>query len=208
MKKLIFLLAVSAFTINTYAGDKFQLGVKAGFNSTHFTTDNYDPTGVTISNVAEDAKSGYSLGVYGRLPITERLRFQPELYYISKNGSSDFTRNNVFTESDIEIQAWDIPLLLNYSIINLKVADIYVIGGPAISFLGNPLTTNLNENYKSAAWNFQAGVGVEIWKFNLDTRYEWGLSDLSEGGTSKDGVPYDLTRKSNSFQINLSYQLF
>lgn len=204
MRKLIFLLAIMAFTINANAGDGFQLGVKAGFNSTHFTTDNYDPTGITISNVAEDAKSGYSLGVYGRIPITERLRFQPELYYISKNGTSDFTKNGIFTQSDVEIQAWDIPMLLNYSIINLKVADIYVIGGPVISFLGNPLTTNLEENYETAAWNLQAGVGVEVWKFNLDTRYEWGMSNISEGTV---GAP-DLSRKSNSFQINLSYQLF
>ncbi len=204
MKKLALIIILATFAYKANAIGGIQLGVKAGINSTHFTTSNYNASSVTLNNIAEDAKNGYSLGVYARLPITQRLRFQPELYYISKNGSSDFTQNGVPTISNVEVQSWDIPLLLNLSVINIKVADIYILAGPVVSFLSNPTTTNLSENYASAAWNLQAGVGVEIWKFNLDTRYEWGLSNLSKGTT---GAP-DLTRKSNSLQINLSYKLF
>ena len=203
MKKLVVLALFAAITMKASAILGIELGVKAGVNSTHFTTDNYDPTGVTINNLQEDAKSGYSFGFYGLLPITKTLRFQPELYYISKSGSSDFTVNGVPTTSEIDVKSWDIPLLLNLKLLDLKVVEIYGLAGPSISFLSNPTTTNLEENYKSAAWNFQAGVGAKIWRINVDTRYEWGLSNLSGGTTS---AP-DFTQKSNSFQINVSFKI-
>lgn len=203
MKKLVLLALFAAITMKASAILGIELGVKAGINSTYFTTSNYNIEGLTINNLEEDAKSGYSLGIYGLLPITKSIRFQPELYYNSKNGSSDFTVDNVLYPSNVEIKSWDIPLLLNLKIIDLKVVEIYGLAGPAISFLSNPTTTNLEENYKSAAWNFQAGVGAKIWRFNVDTRYEWGLSNLSNG---YEEMP-DLTRKSNSFQINVSFKL-
>ncbi len=203
MKKLVLLALFAAITMKASAVLGIEFGVKAGINSTHFTADNYNAEGVTINNIQEDAKSGYSLGVYGLLPISKKLRFQPELYYNSKNGSSDLVVDNVLYPSNIEIKSWDIPLLLNLKVIDLKVVEIYGLAGPAVSFLSNPTTTNFKENYKSAAWNFQAGVGVKIWRINVDTRYEWGLSNLSDN--FKD-MP-DFTRKSNSFQINISYKI-
>lgn len=172
MKKLVLLALFAAITMKASAVLGIEFGVKAGINSTHFTADNYNAEGVTINNIQEDAKSGYSLGVYGLLPISKKLRFQPELYYNSKNGSSDLVVGNVLYPSNIEIKSWDIPLLLNLKVIDLKVVEIYGLAGPAVSFLSNPTTTNFKENYKSAAWNFQAGVGVKIWRINVDTRYE------------------------------------
>lgn len=203
MKKLVLLALFAVITMKASAILGIELGVKAGINSTHFTTDNYNAEGVTINNLQEDAKSGYSLGIYGLLPLTKSIRFQPELYYNSKNGSSDFTVNNVLYPSNVEIKSWDIPLLLNIKVIDLKVVELYGLVGPAVSFLSNPTTTNFEENYKSAAWNFQAGLGAKIWRFNVDTRYEWGLSNLSKGF---EDMP-DLTRKSNSFQINVSFKI-
>lgn len=202
MKKILLLISLATFALGASAkGGDFQLGVKTGFNSTHFTTTNYNVTGLTVNNVKEDAKSGYCLGVYARLPLFSRLRFQPELYYNSKNGSSDVTINNVVKPSNIEIKSWDIPLLFNLKLIDLKVIEIYALAGPAISFLSNPATTNFNENYKTAGWNFQGGLGAQIWKINIDTRYEWGLSNISKGSSTSP----DISRKSNSFQINLSF---
>jgi hypothetical protein len=53
---------------------------------------------------------------------------------------------------------------------------------------------------KSANWNLQLGAGVEVMRFGLDARYEWGLNDIS----SKSGID----RKTRALMFSLSYRLF
>ncbi len=54
------------------------------------------------------------------------------------------------------------------------------------------------------SWGYQLGAGVEVWKFGVDARYEWGLNNVSEGKI-KDA---EFTRKSNMFTLALTYRIF
>lgn len=64
-----------------------------------------------------------------------------------------------------------------------KGAIIYLFAGPAADIL---LKAQLNgidikSQYKSVDWNVLAGVGVEVSRFIVEGRFNWGLANVLEG---------------------------
>lgn len=214
MKKifLIIFLCVGSFLM-TSAQSKFQLGAKIGYTSSSFNTDNgaeivAGNQDYTFSKAVDEFKGGYLIGAYARIGLLGNLSLQPELYYAKKSGATDFYINdgaeNVTVSQKITTYNWDLPILLHLKVLDLKVANIYGLVGPVASFKGSDKFSystpgnDLNEeNIKSTNWNFQLGGGVEVWKLNLDVRYEWGLNDVSKT---------KLERKSNALLFSMGYR--
>lgn len=213
-----FLIVVLAFTAISFTGmaqGHFQLGLKLGFNSTTFNTDNASQiisgTGdYTFTNAKDDFKSGYLFGAYSRIGLFGNLSLQPELYFSKKSGVTDYTlqsdAGSVSMSEKVTYYSWDLPILAHLKIVDLKVVNLYGVAGPVISFKSDDKsklslpTDEFNEDRLSGAnWNFQLGGGVEVWKFNFDVRYEWGLNDVSKT---------KLERKSNALMFSLGYRLF
>lgn len=157
----------------------FDLGIKGSINSSKINTQNTP----TYADFQSAAKSGYNLGLFARMG-GKRMYFQPELLYCQKNGQSS---SGSLTQT-LDLKTIQIPLLLGYKLIDLKVASIRAFTGPAMSFptSGSSIKSNLTNlspgNLKNNIWDWQLGGGVDILKFTFDIRYEWGLSNIS-GGT-------------------------
>ncbi|MGM0375484.1 MAG: porin family protein [Bacteroidota bacterium] len=213
MKKtllLAVLIAATAFSTQTIAQDSFALGVKAGYNSSKFRTDNSGEilsgnTTYDYNDVKEEAQGGLMLGAFARFKLVNNLSFQPELLYVKKGGDTEFSGSFSNTVSS-EYHTWDIPLLGHLRLIDLKVFNIYGVGGPVASFVASEDNTwndinnydSLSENMKTAQWSFQAGGGVELGSFNFDVRYSWGISDSST----------KLERVNNNLTFSLAYKIF
>ncbi|MFT3737637.1 MAG: porin family protein [Breznakibacter sp.] len=207
MKKvLIIATAVLGFGLAMSAQDRFQLGVKGGFTSTQYTTDNLkSPEWPNYEGIKEDAKAGYLFGAYARAKVIGNISLQPELYYAKKSGQAKYDTGDGTLSQDIDIHTWDIPILVHFNLIDLKVAKLYGLTGPVVSFNaknGTSLSGYGKDDVKKATWAYQLGGGLEVWKFNLDVRYEWGLSNVSNGLSD-----VEFERKSNMLTFALGYRL-
>lgn len=196
-KKLLFIAFILTLATYTSAQDRISIGLKTGFNSTKINLSNV-PSG---SDIKSEAKGGFLFGAYGKFRLFGNFSIQPELYYAKKTTEMAITEGDVqYPNSDNTFHTWDVPILANLQLLDLKVIKVYGIAGPVASFIANT-TTDLPEwdEFKSTNWTFQAGGGVEIWRLTADVRYEWGISDLSK---------LDIGQKTNVLTFSIGYKLF
>jgi hypothetical protein len=185
MKKFLLTFALIVLSVVTFAAT-FDLGVKFGYNTTKLTSD--------LSTFSANSQGGYNFGAFGRFGGS-KLYLQPEFLYVVKNGGFKIGS----ATNAIKMHAIQVPLLLGYKILNLKVASIRAFTGPAVSFASGyksdqPLTGNL----KSSTWAYQLGAGVDFLMFIVDLRYELGLSKQLETST--------YTNKANTFSVSFGFK--
>ncbi len=190
MKKILLALMFIGFVCTVKAQDKIAIGLKAGFNSTKINFSDI-PEGQTWKN---EAKSGFLFGAYGRLKLVGKLSFQPEIYYAKKS-----TQYNVDGDKATnDIKTWDVPLLANLQLVDLKVAHVYGVAGPVMSFISKDDLRALD----NANWTFQAGLGAQVWKISADVRYEWGLKNIN------DIQSVNIGQKTDVLTFTVGYKLF
>ena len=201
MKKKIGLLLMFGMAFGLIQAQSFQFGLKTGFNSTSFDTN----AGYDLEDAKDEFKAGYLIGGWTRIGVLGNLSIQPELYYSKKNGATDFSGEG---SESFSYYSWDVPLLAHLEVVDLKLIKLYGVGGPVASFRAKDESkfsvTSLESEYngdrfKSTNWNFQLGAGVQLMRFTLDARYEWGLNDISRT---------EMERKTKSLIFSLGYRLF
>ncbi|WP_430810859.1 MULTISPECIES: porin family protein [unclassified Carboxylicivirga] len=196
MKKIIFCLTLIALAAGASAQDRIALGLKAGFNSTKINLSDV-PDNTTIKN---EAKSGFLFGAYGRIRLVGSLSFQPEMYYAKKKSNANGMIGDNSFNNNVTYHTWDIPLLANLQLIDLKILKIYGVAGPVASF--NAKTTSdlpTLEDLDKTNWTLQAGLGAEVWRLTADFRYEWGIKDISKA---------QVGQKTDVLTFSLGYKLF
>ncbi|WP_439184011.1 porin family protein [Carboxylicivirga taeanensis] len=192
MKKAVLIFTLMAIVGIVEAQDRIALGLKAGFNSTKIKLSDI-PDGETIKN---EANSGFLFGAYGRLRLIGNVSFQPEMYYAKKQSEISSTVGAF----NVTYHTWDIPLLVNARLLDLKIASIYGLAGPVASF--NAKSTTDFPDFKgvdNTNWTFQAGIGAEIWRLTADVRYEWGVKDISKA---------QFGQKTDVLTFAIGYKLF
>tara|TARA_R110002111_G_scaffold57012_3_gene96824 strand:+ start:6394 stop:7032 length:639 start_codon:yes stop_codon:yes gene_type:complete len=129
MKKLIVFSSVFLFALTSvYAqsdSKAIQLGVKGGVNLSKLSGDDFDDV---------DSRTSFNVGLVAEIPISERISFQPELFY-SGQGFDILERDqdNIFdTDQNFEYQLdyIQVPLLLKAYLIK----GLSVEAGPQFGF--------------------------------------------------------------------------
>ena len=221
MKRILLAIALLAFTPSIFA-QTFNFGIKAGINSQKITTDSYQGiSGYTFSDFKADAQNGYNVGLFARIGA-KKIYFQPELLYSNKKATSSFNLTEAPSEGlstgaysqAFDIRAIQIPFLLGYRLIDLKLVSLRAFTGPAMSVILNNTQIKLTgpdaiptsiydpKMFKNNVWNWQLGGGVDIGPLVLDVRYEWGLTNVSEGDITKVGF----VSKGNTLTFSLGYK--
>ena len=107
-------------------------------------------------------------------------------------------------------------MLLGYKLLDLKLASVRVFTGPAMSVILNNSSMKLTsagggavnphlynpDTFKNNVWNWQLGGGVDVGPLVLDVRYEWGLTNVSDGDVTKIGF----VNKGNMLTFSLGYK--
>ena len=197
MKKIFLLSALLFLATVTFA--QFTVGPKIGLTMSKLKTN--------FEDVTEEMKPGFQFGVFVRMG--KKIYVQPELMFVTKGGI--IRDQGLTTKTKVNLSTMQIPVMVGYKLLNLKVVSLQVMGGPAISFVtnkeitvssGNITQTIADNNIKDAIWSVQLGVGVDVLMFTLDVRYEWGLNNIydPQGGTS-----YDM--KNNLWNISLGWMI-
>lgn len=160
--------------------DITRLGIKAGINfSALYTEDSYDTKMLT----------GFNIGFFSKVPITQHIALQPEFYFTTKGA--EVTYNNTFVDgiARFKLNYLELPLLLS-----LNLTDNFNIhAGPYAAYLisgkvNNESNVNLfdfEENINSDDFNrFDAGIavgaGLDIGSLGIGVRYNYGLSTVGK----------------------------
>lgn len=173
MKKIVLSLVFSALVISSFA--QVHFGVKAGVNTSNTLTQN----SINTVNFNSISKSGYSLGAFARIGIT-KIYVQPELLFCHKICES----NAGTVTQNLTLNTFQLPVLLGYKLIDLKLVSLRLFTGPAISLKASASqVSNLSpislDKINNSTWDWQLGSGIDIGPLTFDIRYEWGLSKLS-----------------------------
>jgi hypothetical protein len=224
MKKFLLTATLLAFTSSIFA-QTFNIGLKAGINSGTITTDSPNFSGYSFSNFKSDVKNGFNIGGFARLGFT-KWYIQPELLYSVRKGNTDLNVANsggtgltsgLYSQS-VNVNSIQVPILLGYKLLDLKLVSLRVFTGPAMSVILNNSSIKLSNSsgvavdpslynpntFKNNVWNWQLGGGVDVGPLVLDARYEWGLTNVSEGDATKIGF----VNKGNMLTFSLGYKFF
>ena len=137
MKKVI--IAAALLLCISFANAQLNFGIKAGYNSSLGANDLGSITNgsYNLKSVNSEYKNGFQAGIFARLGVN-KVYFQPELLYaMGKKDynmtvtNSDNTVTGTFDKS-VKISTVDVPLLLGYKVLDLKLANVRVFAGPKL----------------------------------------------------------------------------
>ena len=173
MKKLIVPILFLLISVVSFAQPKFDLGLKAGFNSSKISFNVNDYTSESISKA--------HFGAFGRVGWG-KFFVQPEVYYSSKGGDVNFDSGVLDAVKSIDYSTVDVPVLLGFDLFKVSVVNLHIIGGPLFSFVTkssiNGDTDFSKEYIENHYMGFQYGLGVDVWFLTFDARMEHGSKKL------------------------------
>jgi hypothetical protein len=213
MKKIIFVFVLSILPFAIFAQGLISFGPKIGWNSERLTTD--------YTQYVRDIKSGFQGGVFFSLYLN-KLYIQPEAYFSIKRGALQATINPLDPQSKLEVrqsvklQSVDIPLLLGFKVIDLKLIRFRIWGGPVVSYLinkeytlsntnnGNDLSNRITrDDFKNATWSGQVGAGLDVLMLTFDIGYEFGLNSFLTIQSLD-----DFNLRNNLFYCSIGWRIF
>lgn len=236
MKRLLLSFVLVALTTSLFAQLPVSLGIKGSINSSKITTDNFisGASDYSLSDFKKDAANGFNVGAFLRLKLGKAF-IQPELLYSLQKGKTTFDASKI-SESDpnapqglsgaitqnVDMKSIQIPVLLGVKVLDLKVASVNLMTGPAMSFPLDNSTIKLNpssgvdltgvkydmKNFKNNTWDWQLGAGVDVAMLSFDVRYSWALTNVSEGISNKDLYDIGFKNKGNTLTLSLGIRLF
>ena len=206
MKKIILLLAFFVAANITFA--QLHFGPKIGYNTSKLSIDR--------SDIKTDLKNSFQFGVFVRLG--DKIYVQPEVNFLTQGGifkTPEITSLSPF-EQEVNLKTIQIPVLVGYKIIDLKVTNIRVMGGPVASIVTDKNIENKVSGYiapikdadlKDMIWSFQFGAGVDVLMFSLDVRYNLGLNKMIDNVFIED-EEISFKSKTSGFNVSLAWKIF
>jgi len=170
MKKIISSIVLIVFIIISTNAQSF--GVKAGVNFANLDTN---------EDISWDSKTGFNLGIFAELELSEKFIFQPELLFSTQGAK--------FEEFGAEVKAManyiNIPLMLKFK----AVDKFFIEAGPQIGFLttakteitfdGETEEDDFKDESKSTDFSLNMGLSFDVMdKLSLGARYSLGLTNI------------------------------
>jgi hypothetical protein len=206
MKKIT-LMALALLLCASASNAQIRFGVKAGANMSNFSTE---------SNVIDQVK-GATNYQFGLLLQAKAFGFviQPEVLYSVKSGEfNNSTLSGILSGTDTEYQSHNIEIPVNLQFgLEMGPARVFLQGGPYVSFLAGALINGSSDDYETVKeyistfdYGLGLGAGVELLRFQLTAKYDWGLSPLGKEQLllGENVNPFN-ELKNRNFNISLAY---
>lgn len=203
MKKIFLTLLSVSLLLGASAQVPFTFGPRVGLNISRIPAQLDSVTNLDASNVVGITAGLFFRGNMGKLYI------QPEVYFSMKGGklSYDSTGGNGLKE--IRLKSVDVPVLIGLKAFETGKFNLRVMGGPVLSipvnktiketFSGQSSETISQDDFKKILWGVQAGIGIDIYMFTFDFRYEWGLGKVYESN--------NISFRNNMYSLSLSWKI-
>ena len=206
MKKLILLLGFFVAVNMSFA--QLHFGPKVGYNTSKLSIDR--------SDIDTDLKNSFQFGAFVRLG--EKVYIQPEVNFLTQGGI--FERPELGSLSpfkqEVSLKTIQIPVMIGAKLIDLKVANIRVMGGPVASIVTDSEIENKMEDYiapiedtdlEDLIWSFQVGAGIDVLMFTVDIRYNIGLNKIIDD-VIIEGETVSFESKASGFNVSLGWKIF
>lgn len=199
MKRILAIALIAAFAFAATANvAKAQFGIKGGIYTT------------SLSKVTGDFKVknniGYQAGILYSHHVTPGFVVQPELLFINRTATIA-PRESMpgATNEKIELQYLQIPLSIQYGF-NLVVVRPYVQAVPYISYA-------IGKNHNAGSWDdlnrftggVGLGVGADLWKFQVNVRYNWDISKVGDDGKETYNQDKWRASKQKGLEVSLAF---
>lgn len=203
-----FTLVITSFIIMTSTKAQISYGVQAGMDIANWKGDAIQSLNnvVDLSNgfIGTKSRTGFNIGGYLTIPVTEQLSFEPGLQYAQKGYAMQGDLKidalkflGVNASAKLEANYIDVPLVLKAEV--AKGLSIYA--GPQLSYLtkaslhintsvlGISLLNkrlDLTDNFNRMDVGIAGGVGYAFDNgFNIKAGYDYGLSKLDKNDNFK-----------------------
>ncbi|MDP2088599.1 MAG: outer membrane beta-barrel protein [Flavobacteriaceae bacterium] len=202
MKKRILVLSIAFIATVFYVNAQSGFGIKAGlsYNTNGELKEFVNETGTIIDNKG-NGKSGYNVGIYGKLDLGP-IYLRPELVYTKT--TSEYTLNS--GTEDYKTAKLDVPVLVGIRLIG----PLNIFAGPAFQYyLDNDFKGLKYENIENDfSVGLNLGASLELGRLGIDARYERGFSQNEAEFTGiNPNVYYRLDSRPEQIIFSLSYRL-
>ncbi|SEG26032.1 porin family protein [Flavobacterium urumqiense] len=172
------LLTFISYTNSNAQSNVAKFGVKGGVNFSNLYTDNADD---------ENVLTGFNIGLYAKVPVTNSISIQPEVYYTGKGA--EVVYNNVFASgtAKFKLNYIEVPVMLVANVtknFNVQVGPYagYLISGKTTNESG---TYNFQDNINTDDFNkidagVAAGLGFDLETVSFGVRYNYGLTKVGK----------------------------
>ena len=196
MKKILVVAALMLSSVSTFAQHavgSFNLQPKVG---------------VSIANLTElkdtDPRIGVVAGVEGEYQASDIISVSAGVLYSMQGSKYEYELRNQKYKSTNKLDYINVPIMANVYVTKGLAVKLGVQPGFNVSssnkqevntFAGSGSST-FDVKAKSVDFSIPVGLSYEYNNFQLDARYNWGLTKAFENGKAKNSV----------FQITLGYK--
>lgn len=175
-------LTFMGFTNSNAQSNIAKFGVKGGVNFSNLYTDNADDQNVL---------TGFNIGLYAKVPVTNIISIQPEIYYTGKGA--EVVYNNAFAKgtAKFKLNYIEVPVMFVANVtknFNVQVGPYagYLISGKTTNESG---TYNFENNINTDDFNkidagIAAGLGLDLETVSFGVRYNYGLTKIGKENTT------------------------
>jgi hypothetical protein len=201
MNKVLFTLLLFFISFNSHS--QIDIGIKGGLNL-NFSKEANTFTNFNITNNSENGL-GFHFGVMAEFEIPKLgIALRPEVLYtnLKQDHIGLFDRGSHL----LTIQKIDIPILVAINI----TGPLRLLVGPSLQFqLDNDLDFEDFREIDSNSFylNAQIGLGLKFERFDVDLRWERGLSESESNFVSDNfnvGVEFD--SRPNQLILGVTYR--
>lgn len=185
-----------------------NLGFRGGMNTLDIEAEDFiilDNSDQEIFKAkVKNAEYGFHGGMFFRLNLGT-LFIQPEALISSNriNYTWEDLTTNRSKDISFDIYSFDVPLM-----IGLKFGPLRVQGGPVANFTLDDFTDLGDGNsYNNLTYGYQIGAGLDIWRFQVDLKYENNLSGLGDALTIE-GERFRFNSNPQRMVLTLGYAFF
>lgn len=213
MRKITFItiISISFLFSSSVIAQEFKAGVKGGLNLSFLTLDD-----VGDKNILP----GFHAGVFGRIPLSSSVAFQPEILFSTKG--TKIVYNEEFLgiqladgESKFRLNYIDVPL---YLVFNLSEDFNFHFGpyagylmnanvettGEILSFIDVDSSEDLDRSYfNKLDYGLSGGLGFSFENVELGFNYNIGLQKVAKDDEALSNLLED--SKNNVIQVYLGF---
>ena len=191
MKKIILSAAIMLASVGAYA--QHAVG-----------SINLQPKiGVNIANVTEtkdtDPRVGLAAGLEAEYQVSDIFSLSAGAIYSMQGAKRDWEEAGIKRTATTKLDYINVPILANVYVTKGLAVKLGVQPGFKVNAKYDTKTTvktSSEPDVKSVDFSIPVGISYEYANFQLDARYNWGLTKIAKHGDDKNSV----------FQITLGYK--